>query len=122
MCRSHSNFCKSLLSLAAVAIALTFAVPSQDAEAATFDFAALATPGAPTGGNAPFGSGVGEGTWNALITGGGFYGVGSITVSASASHAAGSTATSLAYLDAPLGPGSLSPAGLGVCSTAGGCA
>jgi hypothetical protein len=91
-----------------VALALSFfgsIAPLQHASAATFNFANLAQP-APTG--------VGEGFWDTLIGAAGFT-VGGITVKASASG----DPLSKAYLDGFSGG---LPAGLGVCSTSGGCA
>jgi hypothetical protein len=99
-------------SLGAVFALVAFAstVPWQQAEAATFDFATLAqTPGAQGGG---------EGFWaNQITTAGDVYTVGGIGVVATASGAT-SGAPSKAYLDAFSGG---LPAGLGVCSTSGGC-
>jgi hypothetical protein len=103
-----------MLRLVSVAFALTSlacVVPLQRADAATFDFATLAqTPGAQGGG---------EGFWaNQITTAGDVYTVGGIGVVATASGAT-SGAASKAYLDAFSGG---LPAGLGVCSTSGGCA
>ena len=104
-----------MLRSAAVAFALVSlacTVPLQPADAATFDFATLAqTPG---------GQGGGEGFWaNQITTPGDVYTVGGIGVVATASGAAAGTPPSIAYLDAFSGG---LPAGLGVCSTGGGCA
>jgi hypothetical protein len=109
--RMHSKFATFA---AAFAIALAFAVPSPHANAATFNFAALATEGGvATGGDAPFASSVGEGTWDAKIGVGG-YSVGGITVHASATNTSvNPLIPSKAYLDSPSG----GPAGLGVCSS-----
>jgi hypothetical protein len=87
-----------------------FAASAQEASAATFDFAALATP-------PPGPQGGGEGFWNTQITTPGHvYTVGFVGVVASATG--NTNAFSGAYLDAPDAAG---PAGLGVCSTSGGC-
>ena len=92
----------------ALALAL-LAIPAQQALAVTFDFAALATP-------PPGPQGGGEGFWNTQITTpGAVYTVGGIGVFASATG--NTNQFSGAYLDGPDG----GPAGLGVCSTSGGC-
>jgi hypothetical protein len=95
-------------------IAATFAtlffatISGQPATAATFNFATLAQ-SAPTG--------VGEGFWSDRVGAAG-YTVSGITVFATASGST-SGASSRAYLDGLDGG---RPAGLGVCSTSGGCA
>jgi len=86
------------------------AIPGQQALAVTFDFGALATP-------PPGAQGGGEGFWNTQITTpGAVYTVGGIGVVASATG--NTNQFSGAYLDAP---DAGLPAGLGVCSTSGGC-
>jgi hypothetical protein len=101
---------KRLLVLAPTVFALACTIPLQSADAATFDFATLA--------EIPGSQGGGEGFWNTQITTpGAVYTVGGIGVVATASGAT-SGAPSGAYLDSF---DSGKPAGLGVCSTSGGC-
>ena len=94
MTAGHRTLFYKLLGSAAVAVALTFLVPSQDAKAVTFDFGTLAI------GN--------EGFFSDKFPSG--ISSGGITVNASVAGA------SRAYVDAPDGNG---PAGLGVCSLSG---
>jgi len=63
------KYCGRLFASAVAALALSFAVPLQRADAVTFDFVALA-------------NSVGEGTWAAKIGAGG-HSVGGVTVFAS---------------------------------------
>ena len=96
MTAGHRTLCHKLLGSAAVAVALTFLVPSQEAKAAIFDFGTLAI-GHEGFFTTQFPSGISSG---------------SITVNASASG----VAASRAYIDAPDGGKN---AGLGVCSLSG---
>jgi hypothetical protein len=98
---------KPLLAISSVALALSCGALNQAKAATTFDFATLAS-----------NAGVGEGFWNAKFPSGQhLFTVNGIGVAATATG--NTNSFSGAYLDGPSGG---LPAGLGVCSTSGGCA